>query len=142
MAGPAERGAAGQIVGRVDEGHVAEGLGEVPEQLAGGGVVLLGQQPEVVADVEETFEERRRFVVPALEGKVVSQPERAGQEQALVAGEPVDFAQRPASVATHQAVDGELRLDGRHRTDDPLVRRGRNPTSGIMSRAASSSSEP
>src|SRR6188474_1919361 len=71
---------AGQVAGGVDEAHVAHRLGEVPEEPARGGIVLLGQEPDVVAEREQPLEDLGRLADAALEREVVGQPERAREE--------------------------------------------------------------
>jgi hypothetical protein len=53
-----------KVDGRADEGHVAEGLGKVPELLAGE-ADLPGVQAEVVAVTEHLLERQLRLVEPA-----------------------------------------------------------------------------
>src|SRR5438874_7485247 len=80
----------GDSPGGIDQSDMAERLREVAEQFAGGGVDLLGEQADIV-------DERRRLREDALgpldlpgHRKRLSQPERAQQERALLAGQPVD----------------------------------------------------
>jgi len=51
---------------RVDEGEMSEGLGEVAELPEADRVVFLGEQPYVVAQVEEAFEQLSSLVAVAL----------------------------------------------------------------------------
>ena len=86
-------------------------------------VVLLGEEADVVAEVEQPLEELPRLVVPALERQHFGEPERAGEEHALARGQPVHLAVAPG-VAQHEPVDRELALDRLDRRDDPrIVRR-------------------
>ena len=66
-----------------DEREVRERLGEVPELPAGHRVVLLGEEPDVVAEIQQPLEELARLVVLALEGEHLGQPERAREKDAL-----------------------------------------------------------
>ena len=66
-----------------DEREVSECLGEVPELPARHGVVLLGEEPDVVTEIQEPLEELARLVVLALQGEYLGQPERAGEKHAL-----------------------------------------------------------
>ena len=68
---------------------MAEGLGEVAEQLAAGRVDLLGQQPQVVGVAEEPLEQGGGPVGLAGEGEVVDQPEAGDHKARLAVGEPV-----------------------------------------------------
>ena len=55
-------------------------------------VVLLGEQAEIVAEVEQALEQLARLVVPALEPEDADEPERAGEEDALSPGSPSTLA--------------------------------------------------
>ena len=114
-------GMARQVVGGVDERHVGEGLGEVAHLAPVAHVVLLGEQPEVVAQADEPVEHGMGVVVAADQVETVRHPERAGQEGALVAGEPVDCPGVLGAVAQHEAVLGEPPLDGLDGGAHPLV---------------------
>src|SRR5438105_9192471 len=74
----------------VYEREVGEGLGEVPQEAAGLGVVLLREQPDVVSEVEQPLEELARLLQPALEREGVREPEGARQEDALAARQAID----------------------------------------------------
>ena len=78
-----------KVEGRVHQGEMRERLGEVPEQAAGPRVVLLRQQAEIVAEVDEPPEELVRLVVAAEQLVAVAEPERARQEHALARRQPV-----------------------------------------------------
>ena len=73
--------AAREVAGSVDESDVREGLWKVAEHTARDGIVLLGEESDVVPDDEETLEESTRLGMPALEREVVSEPERARQNR-------------------------------------------------------------
>ena len=53
-----------QVVGRVDQADVGEGLGEIAELAAGARVVLFGQKAEIVAHREQALEQRDRANIP------------------------------------------------------------------------------
>src|SRR4051795_1157903 len=72
-----------QVAGGVDQGHVAERLGEVAYQAARAGVVLLRQQAEVVAQREQPLESLHSLLVASLQRVVVGEPERAREEGPL-----------------------------------------------------------
>ena len=99
----------------------------------GGRVVFLGQQPDIVAQRQQALEQRARLVVPA-EQKVVGEPEAAGEEGAF-AGEPVGRRRRCRSAAQAVATSSRSIASTCRAT---WVAGGRNPTSGIISRLASS----
>jgi hypothetical protein len=69
---------------------VREGLWEVPELAPRAGVVLLGEEPDVVPERHETVEQGRRVVVPSLEREHLDEPERAREEDALAGRQAVD----------------------------------------------------
>jgi hypothetical protein len=52
---------------RADQREMGEGLREVAELALGVRIVFLGEQPDIVAEGEQSLEERAGFVVPALE---------------------------------------------------------------------------
>jgi hypothetical protein len=98
----------------VHEREMGERLREVPQQSAGVRVVLLGHQPEVVAEVDEPAEQLVRLVVAPEQLVAVAEPERAREEDALARRQPVD-ARLVRAVAEDKAVLKQLpfhRLDG------------------------------
>src|SRR5689334_10663781 len=50
----------------IDQGHVREGLGEVPQEPPPSRIVLFGEQPDVVGQAAEALEEGTRFLDAAL----------------------------------------------------------------------------
>ena len=52
------------VEGGGDERQVSEGLREVAELTARDGVVLLGEQPEIVRQPDQALEQGMRVVVP------------------------------------------------------------------------------
>ena len=102
---------------------MGERLGKVADEPTRDRVVLLGQQPEVVAQVEEALEELARIVVTTQQRQAVGHPERAGQEGALSAGESVDLARVGGAVAEDEVPFDELPLDGLDRPPHPRVSR-------------------
>ena len=115
---------------RVDQRHVGEGLGEVSDQSTGHRVVLLGQQAQVVAQVEQAIEELAGIVLAAEQGQAVGQPERAGQERPLAAGQPVDVAGVDGPVAEDEVTLHQLPLDGLDGGPHPGVRGREEPHQG------------
>ena len=113
--GPAE------AEGRVDQRHVGEGLREVSDHAPGVGVVLLGQQAEVVAQGEQPLEDLDRLVGTPDHVQAVDQPEGAGEERPLPALQAVDRAVVARLVAQHEAVIHQLALDRLDRADHPGV---------------------
>src|SRR4051812_36079211 len=93
---------------RADQCEMGERLGEVPELPAGHRVVFLGEEPDVVAEIQEPLEELARLVQLALKGEDLRQPERAGNEDALAGREAIDVAVAPGDVALDEPVDRQL----------------------------------
>ena len=85
-----------------------QGLRGVPGVAVAPDVVLLRQQPDVVRDGARPIHELVGVVDPAAAGVLLDEPERAGQEGMLVAGEPVDAA--VGAVAQQEAVAHERAL--------------------------------
>jgi hypothetical protein len=116
-----------------------ECLGEVAEEPMVLGVVLLGEQPEVVAQGEQLIEQLARLGAASERAERVDKPKRAGEEGALAAAHAIDVSLRLGRVAQDQAVaDRQLLADG---VDVPATRgspAGRKPTRGMRSRLASS----
>ena len=112
---------AGQLPGRVDQPHHAEGLRRVAELAAESGVVLLGQQPDVVAQGEQPLEHRLRALGLPRPRERVGVPEAARQERPLRAGEAVDPAVGLRVVAHDEAAVEQCPLDGGDRPPDALV---------------------
>jgi hypothetical protein len=101
---------------RGDQREVAERLGEVAEELPRARLDLLGIEADVVCQSDELVHERGGLVDPSRLGEGLDEPERAGQECALLPWKSV-----LALVAEDKRPIGELaanRVDGRVR---PLV---------------------
>src|SRR5690242_4878219 len=75
--------------GRVHQPDVAEGLGEVAEQLTRRGIDLLGEQADVVDVADGALEDLPGSVDAVRQGQRLGEPERAEQEGALLPGETV-----------------------------------------------------
>src|SRR5690349_23799526 len=73
----------------VDVGQVGQALREVAQQLSGARIDLLREQPQVVAAGPPLVEDLPRLGQFARLREAFGQPERAAQERALVAFEPV-----------------------------------------------------
>ncbi len=118
---------------------MAEGLGEVAQELSAGGVDLLGEQADIVDEGDGPFENGAGPSRLAGQGQGLSQPEGAQQERAFVtlersrgsgSGTPVPrSSMRRSSVAS--IVASTLGSSA-----------GRNPTRGSIRLEASRSSEP
>src|SRR5215218_9781523 len=112
------RGGGGCSVGdgsrREDEREMAEGLREVAHLTPAPDVVLLGEQAEVIGQADEPLEQCSRLVDAAIARERVDEPEGAGQELALVAGQAVVGLR--GRVARDEAVATELARD---RVDRP-----------------------
>src|SRR5690242_2706603 len=80
---------AAQLPRRVDQAHHAERLRGVSDLSAAGRVVFLAQQPNVVAQSQQSIEQLGCLVVVADAAQRIGQPEAAGEEDALAAGQSV-----------------------------------------------------
>ena len=106
-------------------------------------VVLLREETDVVPQREQPLEQLLRLLAAPLEREHLDEPERAGEEDAFARRQPVDVPVLLRPVSEHESVVRELAPDRLHGGHDPrVVDAARNPTSGIMSALASSSSEP
>src|ERR1041384_5986569 len=74
---------------RRDVGKMCQSLWKVAEHLLASGVVLLREQPQVVAGGGRAIEAVSRVVELALPSKAFGEPERARQEAALSAAHAV-----------------------------------------------------
>ena len=101
---------ASEIECGVHERDVRECLGEVAQLALRARIVLLGQETDVVSQVEEVLEETARVGETAEEDQVVRKPEAAGEERAFAWRKTVLGARR--IVAQHQTIDGEPLFDG------------------------------
>src|SRR5689334_5541835 len=115
-----------EVERRVHEGEVRERLGEVPEHALGPGVVLLREEPEVVAQVDEAPEQLVRLLVPAEQLVAVAEPERAGKEHALAGRQAVDCV-LVCPIAEYESFMEQLPLDRLDRAADARVGGGEEP---------------
>src|SRR5919201_5497043 len=107
----------------VDEREMGQRLREVAEQTAGARVVLLGEQADVVAQIEQPLEQLARLVELALQREYVREPERAGQKDALTGRQSVDGTVLLVQIAQDESVDGQLAPDRLDSRDEALVGR-------------------
>src|SRR4051794_13685488 len=98
---------------------MAERLREVADLAPAGGVVLLGEQTELVGQPGQPLEQGARLGEPPVAREGIDQPERARQELTLVAREAVVGDGR--GVARDEAVAAEVAPDGIDRPGDTLV---------------------
>src|SRR4051812_44499467 len=78
----------GQLVDGVsgrDQRQMREALREIPDLPLAPGIVLLREQPERIPQREQALEQLLGLGLPPGERVIVSQPEAAGEERALVA---------------------------------------------------------
>src|SRR6188472_47069 len=83
-----------EVEGGVHERKMREGLRKVPEQPSGLRVELLGQQAQVVPELDETREELVCLVVASQQLVAVAEPERARQKHALAGRQTVGLRVR------------------------------------------------
>ena len=106
--------------GGADQRQVGERLREVADHPLARRVVLLGEQADVVGQRRRSRSHQRvRVVEPPGRGVGRDQPERAGQERVLVAGQPVDAGL--GAVAQQQPVAHQVLLDRRDGAEHPRV---------------------
>ena len=113
-------------------------LGEVAGHPVVGHVVLLREQPDVVGDPAQPVEELLGVVAPAGHGVDPDQPEGAGQERVLVPRQPVDAGLGAVARAGSRRPSGPARRPRWCRATSGSSP-GRKPTSGTISREASTS---
>src|SRR5580700_1990296 len=101
-----------KIVRRVDERDMGKCLRKISELAAKNGIVFLGQQADVVAQIEQTQEEFARLPMTARDGVVVCEPERARQERSLTRRQAVDTGLR--WIPEHEAAVHQFPLDSAH----------------------------
>ena len=89
----------GERPSRVDERHVAERLREVADAGGRARVVLLGQQPDIVAQRQQPLEQLARLVAAADQREVVGQPERARRNAPSPGGSPSTPSRRRSCSA-------------------------------------------
>src|SRR4029450_1972097 len=110
---------------RADQGEMAERLREVPDLSLPSHVVLFGQQAEIVGQADEPLEQGTRLRDSAGGRERADQPERAGEELSLVAGEPVVGV--GGRVARDEAVSAEVARDRLDSAGAPLVGSRKEP---------------
>src|SRR5207248_7027097 len=90
--GPVLRRSVGarEIARGVDQRHVGEGLRKIPEEPSMRRIVLLGEQPDVVAERDEPLEDLARLRAAPLQRQVVGEPERAGEECAFAGWQTIE----------------------------------------------------
>src|SRR5438874_1848348 len=96
-------------VGGADEGEMSESLGEVAEELPALGVDLLRVETDVVREPDELVHQPPSLFQPSQSREGVDEPERAGEESALLAHDAV-----LAAIAVDERPFPQLALDRRH----------------------------
>ena len=108
-----------QVHGCTDQREVRERLREVPQQLPGAHVHLLGEQPEWRAEVEEPLEAALRLLEVAAVGERVHQPERGQEERTLITPEAVLALVHQVALDEHTLA--EVLRDGAHRRKNARI---------------------
>ena len=98
-----------QQVRGLHESQVGEALREVADVSRRRRVVLLGQEPQFIAQPQQLLEQCFGLVGSALKGVDVREPEAARQEVALIPGQAV--VAEAGVVATHQTAPHQGLLD-------------------------------
>src|SRR5258706_4677479 len=102
-----------EIVGGIDQSNMRESLRKVADEATSQRVVLLRQQPDVIAEPNETLEKSTRLIGAAEHQEAVGQPKTACQEGAFARRQTVLAPQ--CVVAQDKAIDDEIALNGHHR---------------------------
>ena len=108
-----------QVMCRVDQGHVSEGLREVAELPSSTGIIFLGEQPYIVAKGEQILKDSARFTAAASERQIVCKPEGARQERSLAGRQSIDASF--SRVTAHQSIDHKFALNRRHGREDTRI---------------------
>src|SRR5579862_1043657 len=124
MLGAMLRGTFGRhnIVRRVDERDMAEGLWKIPELAAKSGIVFFGEQADVIAQIEQTQVEFARLLMTAGHPIVVGEPERARNECPLTRRETIDAGL--GRIPEHQPFVHEFSFDRGDRRSYARILRG------------------
>ena len=99
---------------------MAAGQREVAGQPTAKGVILLGQQPDVVAQIKQPAEKLAGLGAPAHPAEASGQPERARQVRALAGREALHTAKQVGRVPPQQAVFAQFTCDRIDGSRDPL----------------------
>ena len=110
-----------ELQGTGDQGEMAECLRCVAELSPRLGIPLLTEQPDVIAQFQEPFEQRDRFLPPSGAVEGVDEPEGAGKEHAFVPGKAI--LPGLGSVSKDEPVLGQVSLDGSDRPEHPGISR-------------------
>lgn len=100
---------------------MGEGLGEIPDQTAMGHVVLFGEQSDLIAQPEQIFVEALGLDSTPDKGKVVHQPEAAGEEGAFTTHQAVGGTLVVGAVAAYKALFAQFVLHSIERESDSSV---------------------
>ena len=98
-----------EIVRRIDQRDVSEGLRKISELASKNRIVFLGQQANVVAQIQQTLEEIARLLRAAGHRIVIGEPKRARQERAFARRKSIDAGL--GRVSQHQAFVNQFALD-------------------------------
>jgi hypothetical protein len=77
-----------QVMRRIDQRDMREGLREIADLPAGSRVVFLRQQSKIVAQIEKPLEHPPRVGIPPLQDIIVGEPEAASKERSFTPGKP------------------------------------------------------
>src|SRR5579871_2701286 len=111
-----------QVHGCIDEPDVAKGLGKIPDEPTCVRIVLLGEETDIIAESQQSFERLLGVGVAAEQGIVVSQPKRARQKCPLARRQAINT--RITLVALNKSIVKQATLNGVHgATHARIVRR-------------------
>ena len=100
---------AGQVAGGVDEAHVTRTPAGSCRAAAATGSYSSESRPDVVAERQQPLEQLGGLAAAALQGEVVGQPERAGEEGALARRQAVDVGLRLVALPRSRRSSGAAR---------------------------------
>src|SRR5262249_40669801 len=109
----------------IDQSEMGKGLRKITHQPARAWFVLLAEQPNVITQRQQTFEQAQCVIATAEHEVGVGEPEATGEKHALARRKTVACGR--AVVAQHQAIDHQAALDGLDGRDDAGIARRKEP---------------
>ena len=125
----------GEIHRRVDQSHVRERLRIVPSRPPRIDMIGFGEQPNVAANVEDSFEHAARVFESARQGQIVGEPERTQEKGRLAWRQTVNLRSR--LISRDEVIADQVPLNRTQRSAHALILGGKKPTRGISNRLAS-----
>ena len=88
---------------------MGKGLRKISQLAVKNGIVFLGQQADIIAQIEQTQEEIARLLNATGDRIVIGEPERAWQERSLTRRQAIDAGL--GWISEHQALVDKFPLD-------------------------------